>query len=287
MHLGFSSMNTTQDPAPAELAKRLEEAGFESLWYGEHSHIPRCRSTPYPPGGDMPEPYKLMRDPYIALMAAAAATSTLKIGTGIALLMERELLSQAKTISTLDQLSGGRLMIGTGVGWNEEEFSNANPHPFNKRYAVMRETVEATRALWRDDAPEYHGDYIDFDPVWFYPKPIQKSGPPIILGAMGPLGVKHAARWADGWLPVDVALPNIETAVSDFKTMVKDYGRDPNTVEITLQVMNQPTPDKLKHYRDLGFDRCTIGVSMDTWDKPESFLPMIDRFAEVIPYLAN
>ena len=111
MHLGFSSMNTADDPAPALLAKTLEEAGFESLWYGEHSHIPVARKTPYPPGGDLPEPYKKMMDPYISLMAAAAATTDLKLGTGIALLLERELLSQAKTIATLDRLSNGRVHI--------------------------------------------------------------------------------------------------------------------------------------------------------------------------------
>ncbi|MEP5765085.1 MAG: LLM class flavin-dependent oxidoreductase, partial [Halieaceae bacterium] len=143
MHLAFSSMNTLNDPAPADLATALEQRGFESLWYGEHSHIPCSRKTPYPPGGEMPAPYRNMMDPYVSLMAAAAATTRLRLGTGIALLMERDIFSQAKTIASLDQLSGGRVLIGTGVGWNEEEFSNINPHPFNKRYAVMRETVAA------------------------------------------------------------------------------------------------------------------------------------------------
>jgi alkanesulfonate monooxygenase SsuD/methylene tetrahydromethanopterin reductase-like flavin-dependent oxidoreductase (luciferase family) len=142
MHLGFSSMNTADDPAPPLLAKTLEEAGFESLWYGEHSHIPVERRTPYPPGGDLPEPYKKMMDPYISLMAAAAATTTLKLGTGIALLMERELFSQAKTIATLDRLSNGRVVIGCGVGWNQEEFENATRLPFNRRYLALKETVQ-------------------------------------------------------------------------------------------------------------------------------------------------
>jgi len=120
MHLAFSSMNTPYDPPPAELAVALEQRGFESLWYGEHSHIPVARSSPYPPGGEMPDPYKMMMDPYLSLMTAANSTSTLRLGTGIALLMERDLFSQAKTIATLDHLSGGRVMIGTGVGWNRE-----------------------------------------------------------------------------------------------------------------------------------------------------------------------
>ena len=217
MHLAFSSMNTLKDPEPAILAQALEERGFESLWYGEHSHIPCSRKTPYPPGGDMPTPYLEMMDPYVSLMAAAAATTTLKLGTGIALLMERDIFAQAKTIATLDRLSGGRVMIGTGVGWNEEEFSNVNPHPFNKRYGVLKETVAATRALWTEEEAEYHGTFINFDKVWARPKPVQAGGPPIYLGAMGPLGIKHAASWADGWYPVDVALPDVKSALANFR----------------------------------------------------------------------
>lgn len=285
MHLAFSSMNNPSDPHPAELARALEDRGFESLWYGEHSHIPCSRKTPYPPGGEMPAPYRRIMDPYISLTVAATATTTLKLGTGIALLMERDLFAQAKTIATLDRLSNGRLMIGTGVGWNEEEFANANPHPFGKRYAVLRETVAATRALWRDDEAEYHGDYIDFDPVWAEPKPLQAGGPPIYLGVMGPLGLKHAAAWADGWYPVDVALPDIKQAISDFRQLVTDAGRDPDQVAINLQIMDTSNLDKLKLYRDLGIERATIGVAMDLWDKPEAVMPMIDRFATIIPEL--
>ena len=287
MHLAFSSMNTLNDPPPPELAQALEQRGFESLWYGEHSHIPTSRRTPYPPGGEMPDPYKLMMDPYVSLMAAAAATTTLRFGTGIALLMERDLFAQAKTIASLDRLSGGRLMIGTGVGWNEEEFSNANRHPFNKRYAVLRETVAATRALWTEAEPEYHGDYIDFDAVWADPKPLQSGGPPIFLGAMGPLGIKHAAAWADGWYPVDVAMGDVPAALTGFRELVKQQGRDPDSVQINIQIMDTTDLDKLKAYRDLGIERATVGVAMDMWDKHDEVMPMIDRFAEIIPELKD
>ena len=278
-------MNTPADIRPAELAKTLEERGFESLWFGEHSHIPCSRETPYPGGGELPASYSQMMDPYLSLMTAANATSQLKLGTGIALLMERELFSQAKTIATLDRLSGGRVIIGTGVGWNEEEFRNASPHPFNKRYAVLRETVAATRALWRDEAAEYHGDYVNFDPVWAAPKPLQPGGPPIFLGAMGPLGIRHAARWADGWYPVDIALPDAAKAVADFRRMTEEAGRAPGSVAINLQIMDTGNLDKLKGYRDLGIERATFGVSTDLWDKPEAMLPLIDRVAAMIPEL--
>lgn len=285
MHLAFSSMNTLNDPPPPQLAAALEQRGFESLWYGEHSHIPCARKTPYPAGGDMPAPYRTMMDPYVSLMAAAAATTTLRLGTGIALLMERDVFSQAKTIATLDRLSNGRVIIGTGVGWNEEEFVNVNPHPFNKRYAVLRETVEATRVLWREETAEYHGKYIDFDPVWVDPKPMQHGGPPIFMGAMGPLGKQHAASWADGWYPVDVAMGDVPTALAEFTELVKIAGRDPAEVAINIQIMDTADLDKLKTYRDLGVQRATVGVAMDMWDKPEQVMPMIDRFAKIIPDL--
>ena len=285
MHLGFSSMNTAQDPAPDLLARTLEEAGFESLWYGEHSHIPISRRTPYPAGGELPAPYRKMMDPYISLMAAAAVTSRLKLGTGIALLLEREFFSQAKTIATLDRLSGGRVIIGCGVGWNEEEFSNATHLPWQRRYLAMRETVQAQRALFTAAEPEFHGELIDFDPVWLDPKPLQPGGPPVVFGAMGPLGVKHAASWADGWMPVDVALPDVARGIADFRQLVRDCDRDPDAVEITLVVMAEVSGDLLKSYRDMGIDRCNIGVGMQNWDKPEMVMPMIERFSKLIPDL--
>lgn len=292
MHLGFSSMNTPMDPDPRKLAKVLEQAGFESLWYGEHSHIPICRSTPYPPGGDMPQPYKEMQDPYVSLMAAASVTEKLKLGTGIALLCEREIFSQAKTISTLDRLSNGRLMIGTGVGWNKEEYENTTHFPFNKRYKVLEEIVGATRELYNHSEPEFHGDHINFDKVWFEPKPTQinggdmaKLGPKFTLGVMGPLGVKHAARWSDGWMPVDVAMPDIEQGIKEFRELVTGYGRNPDDVEITMVVMSPVTGDLLKRYRDMGITRCNIGVGMENWDKPDVIMPMIEAASKIIPEL--
>jgi len=281
MYLGFSSMNNPEDPPPPVLARALEDAGFESLWYGEHSHIPVSRKTPYPPGGDMPAPYRRMMDPYLSLMAAASVTSRLKLGTGIALLLERELFSLAKTIATLDRLSGGRVIIGTGVGWNQEEFTNATRLPWQRRYLAMRETVAALRALFRDPEPEFHGELIDFDPVWLDPKPLQPGGPRIVFGAMGALGVRHAAQWADGWMPVDVMLADPARDLAAFRQQVRDFGRDPDAVEITVQVMTELNEDVLKRYRDLGVARVIIGVGMENWEKPEIVMPMIERYGKL------
>ncbi|MEM9254601.1 MAG: LLM class F420-dependent oxidoreductase [Pseudomonadota bacterium] len=278
-------MNTAEDPAPAQLAVTLEEAGFESLWYGEHSHIPTARRTPYPPGGDMPSPYKKMMDPYVSLMAAASVTDGLKLGTGIALLMERELFSQTKTIATLDRLSGGRVLIGCGVGWNQEEFENCTSLPWDRRYLALKETVLAQRALLTKEEPEFHGELIDFDPVWLEPKATAPGGPPVIFGAMGPLGIKHAAQWADGWMPVDVAMPDIKQGIEDFREAVRRADRDPDDVEITMVVMAPVTADLLKQYRDFGVHRCNIGVGMENWEKPEIVMPMIEEFSKLIPEL--
>jgi probable F420-dependent oxidoreductase len=278
-------MNTADDPAPQLLAKTLEEAGFESLWYGEHSHIPIAQKTPYPPGGDLPEPYKEMMDPYVSLMAAASVTSRLRLGTGIALLLERELFSQAKTIATLDRLSNGRLLIGCGVGWNEEEFVNATHLPWKRRYLALKELVLAQRILYSNSEPEFHGELIDFDPVWFEPKPAQAGGPPVIFGAMGPMGVRHTAEWADGWMPVDVAMRDIKSDITDFRAKVASFGRDPDKVEITMVVMSPVTADLLKSYRDMGVHRCNIGVGMENWDQPDIVMPMIEEFSRLIPEL--
>ncbi len=286
MHLGFNSMNTVDDPEPAELARRLEDAGFESLWYGEHNQIPMSRKTPYPGGVELPEPYKKMMDPYISLAMAAAATTTLKLGTGIALPMERELFSLAKMMVTLDRLSGGRHLMGAGVGWNEEQFNLATHHPWDKRFAVLRETVEALRVLCSEPEPEYHGSYVDFEKVWFEPKPLSGACPPVILGVMGPLGIKHAARWADGWMPVDIALPEPAVQIAQFREQVAAHGRDPDSVEITLVVMDDPNADKLKRLRDAGVHRVLVGVGVENWDRPDIVLPMIDEFGKLIPELA-
>ena len=145
--------------------------------------------------------------------------------------------------------------------------------------------MQAQRALFSEPEPEYHGELIDFDPVWFDPKPVQAGGPPVIFGAMGPMGLKHTARWADGWMPVDVALPDIPRAIADFRQLVRDNGRDPDEVEITLVVMSEVTDDLLKSYRDMEIHRCNIGVGMQNWDKPEIVMPMIEQFSRIIPAL--
>ena len=207
MELAFTSMNTPEGVRVDVLAKALEERGYSALFIGEHSHIPTSRGTPYPAGGDMPDPYKRMMDPFVSLTAAAMATERLLVGIGVCLVLEHHVLNLAKAVSTLDVLSAGRLQFGVGVGWNVEELANHRPDiPWSQRYRATEECVEALRRCWRDDEAEFHGQFFDFDPVWSYPKPLQQPTPPVLLGASGKLGAEHALRWADEWMPVDVGL---------------------------------------------------------------------------------
>ncbi len=275
-------MNTHRQVPPAELAVAAEERGFESIWYGEHSQIPTDRRSPHPRDDELRDPYKFMMDPYVSLTAAGSVTSRLKLGTSVSLILERELFSQAKTIMTLDRLTHGRLLVGVGVGWNQEQFENATDLPWKRRFSAMRETVAALRVLWSQEEPEFHGELIDFDPVWCSPKPVQKPGPPILFGAMGPVGLRHTIEWADGWMPLDLHLEEPGKSIATMRRRVEEAGRDPACFEISIVVMSKATRDKLAHFRDLGVDRCLVGAPMAAWDQPGEMMRELDALAEII-----
>ncbi len=279
MQLGFVSMNTLEEMAPDVLARSLEERGFDSLWVGEHTHIPTSRATPYPAGGDLPAQYTRMMDPYVSLMHAASASSSLLLGTGVALPLERDLLALAKTVATLDRLSGGRVQFGVGVGWNEEELANHRPIPWSQRYRALAECVAALRSLWCDDPSEFHGAYYDFDPVWSRPKPAQRPHPPILCGTGGRLGTEHALAWADAWMPMDIALGDVEPKVAKFRELAGAAGRQ---IPITIVAFGDPSIDTLLHYRDLGIERVVVGAGRVGWDEPTTTLPFLDRYAELV-----
>jgi probable F420-dependent oxidoreductase len=284
MELGFNTMNTPEDIRPDEVARALEERGYTSFWIGEHSHIPASRRTPYPSGGQMPDPYRRMMEPFISLTLAAEATERLQVGTGVCLVLEHHVLDLAKSVATLDLLSGGRLLFGVGVGWNVEELENHRPDiPWSRRYRAAEECVTALRACWTDDEAEFHGEYFDFDAVWSYPKPAQRPHPPVVLGTGGRLGTEHAVRWADEWMPMDVALGNVERKITKFRSIAAEHGRD---IPISLVTFGDPTPETLHHYRDLGVVRTVIGAARTGWDDPATTMPFIDRYAPLIAELA-
>ena len=288
MRLGFTSMNTPEEVPPGVLARALEERGFDSFWIGEHTHIPVSRATPYPAGGELPGQYTRMMDPYVALMAAAAATSSLGLGLGVALPLQHHLLALAKSVATLDRLSGGRVLFGVGVGWNREELANHTDIAWSRRYRALEECVQALRCLWTDEESEFHGEYFDFDALWSLPKPIQ-SPIPVYCGMAGRLGTQHAVRWADAWMPMDVALGSldkgqIERKVSLFRQAAADAGR--GEVPVTLTAFGDPSLETLERYSELGVDRTIIGGSRSGWDDPSTTMPFIDKYAECISGLA-
>jgi len=286
MHLGFTSMNNPTDLAPDTLGRELEARGYESLWLGEHSHIPVSRRTPYPTGGEMPHQYKAMMDPFLSLLMAATATAQLRVGTGVALPLEHDLFDLAKTVATLDRLSGGRLLFGVGVGWNEEELANHRSITWAQRYRALGECVAALRALWCDEESEYHGEFYDFDAVWSFPKPAQQPHPAVLCGTGGRAGTRQAVAWADGWMPMDIALGNVTKKVGRFRGALADAGRDPDSVPITMVTFGDPDVALLASYRDLGVERVVVGASRTGWDDPASTLPCIDTYAAMIPDLA-
>jgi probable F420-dependent oxidoreductase len=198
MKLGILMFATDYAIRPDELARACEERGFESVWFPEHTHIPTSRRSPWPVGGELPRDYWHTHDLFVSLMAAAAATRTIKIGSGICLVIERDPIVMAKEVASVDQLSSGRLLFGIGGGWNAEEMAHHGT-PFQRRWKVLRERIEAMKAIWSQEAAEYHGEFVNFDPIWCAPKPLQKPHPPILLGTLSSQGLQRVVRYCDGW----------------------------------------------------------------------------------------
>jgi probable F420-dependent oxidoreductase len=286
MRVGFSSMNNPDDLAPDVLGRELEARGYDSLWIGEHSHIPVARRTPYPAGGALPDQYRSMMDPFLSLLLAAGSTDRLLVGTGVALPLEHDILALAKTVATLDRLSGGRLVFGVGVGWNVEELANHRPIKWSQRYRALAECVAALRALWCDEEAEFHGEFYDFDPVWSLPKPIQKPHPPVVCGTAGKIGTREAVAWSDGWMPIDVALGNVAKKVDRFHEAAASGGREPGSIPITMVTFGDVDLATLAHYRDLGVDRVIVGANRTGWDDPSTTMPCMEQYAAMIPDLA-
>src|SRR5580692_4066312 len=261
MHFGAAMFFTDYSMPPSELGRALEQRGFESLWAPEHSHIPVSRASPFPNGGDLPKQYYDVMDPFVTLAAAAAATQTLKVGTGVCLVQQRDPIQTAKLVASIDQVSQGRFLFGIGIGWNQDEMENHGTE-FKSRHKRARENVEAMKAIWTQSKAEYHGEFVNFDPMMAWPKPVTKPHPPVIVGGAFPYSARRAVRYGDGWIPLAgraTQYGDVFDYVPKFRDMLKEAGRDPATFPISLFGSTED-PDTLKRYRDLGVVRVVISL---------------------------
>ena len=276
MKLGIMQFSTDEAMPPGELAAAVEERGFESLFFPEHTHIPTERRSPWPGGPELPREYLRTNDLFVALAMAAAATTKLKIGTGICLVVEHDPIVLAKQVATLDSLSGGRLIFGIGGGWNAEEMENHGTS-FRRRWAILRERIEAMRSIWMNDEAAYHGEYVNFDSIWGWPKPVQKPHPPILLGSGSGSGRQRVVDYCDGWMPIAGRNP-IEDGIADLWARADAAGRDRSTISIS--VFGAPADAAtLARYEEAGVERALLHVPPAGRDV---VLPVLDRRAKLL-----
>ena len=264
---------------PAFMAKKAEELGFESIWYAEHPALPVHSNSPFPStGGEIPWTYSHFTDPYIALARASGATSTIKLGTGITLVPERNPLMLAKEIASLDLFSGGRFMFGIGTGWLKEE-TEIMGGDFEHRWSQTREAIEAMKELWTKDEAEYHGRFFDFPPVRSFPKPVQKPYPPVIIGGMAKHVLSRIVAHADGWLPNRITPAELEESRAKLDAMAEEAGRDPKS--ITISVYGQaPERDLVQSYLNAGADR--VVVRPEHVETEKEMGEQLERMAEAV-----
>lgn len=281
MKLGVYIFATDETIAPAELARAVEERGFESFFLPEHTHIPAGRETPWPGGGELPRRYYRTLDPFVALAAAATATESLLVGTGVCLVIERDPIVLAKEVATIDHVSDGRFLFGIGAGWNREEMANHGTDP-RTRFALLRERILAMKAIWAEERAEFHGEHVDFDPINLWPKPLQRPHPPILVGGKGAGVIERVLDYGDGWFPNprdgDPAL--VEEQIVELGRRAVERGR-PVPVSIFGA---SPRPEDLERYSELGVERCVL--SLPTAPR-EEVLAALDRAAELIPALGS
>ena len=279
MQFGASIFFTDYSITPAELGVALEERGFDSVWAAEHSHIPVPRRTPAPGGGELHKRYYDVMDPFVTLTAAAVATKTLKVATGIALVIQRDTIQTAKLVASIDQVSGGRFIFGIGGGWNAEEMADHGTD-FKSRFEVMRERVEAMRVIWSRSKPEYSGRFVGFPPMMTWPKPVQKPGPPVLVGGAFPHGARRAIAYGDGWVPHArrPAYGDVLGKLPEFAALAREAGRDPATLPITVFGVAEDG-DLIKRYRDAGVARLLFNLPPARADE---VLPVLDRCATLM-----
>src|SRR5262245_11157859 len=275
MRYGLAIFPTDYSITPVELARAAEERGFESLWFPEHSHIPASRRTPFPAGGDLPKQYYDVYEPFIALSAAGAVTTRLRLATGVRLVVQRDPIQTAKDVATLDRVSDGRFLFGIGAGWNAEEMENHGT-VYRTRLSLMRERVEAMKAIWTQSKAEYHGKFVSFDPIMTWPKPVQKPHPPVLVGGGWPGGARRAIEYGDGWMPIHIPR-HLLKRIPEFWSEAEAAGRERDSLELTIFAA-LPDEKELDGLRAAGASRAVFMIPSEAADKA---LPRIDALAEL------
>ena len=264
MKFGISLFFTEKSMKPGELGPELEQRGFESVWSGEHSHIPEVLTSAPPPTGVKRWYYDVM-DPFVTLTAAAMATTTLKIGTGVCLIPQRDPIQTAKLVASIDQISGGRFLFGVGNGWNRAEIENHGAD-FKTRHKRARESIGARKAIWTQSKAEYRGEIVSFGPMMAWPKPVAKPHPPVLVGGSFPYSARRAIAYGDGWLPsASAGKPDLLDEIPLFRQMAAEAGRDPASLPITVWYPPRDL-ELMKKYRDIGVDRVVFSVPSEPAD---------------------
>lgn len=276
-NFGVQIFPTDQTIGPIELAKAVEERGLDSLFFPEHTHIPVSRDTPFPGGGDLPDWYWRSHDPFVALTAAAAVTSRIKLGTGICLVIERDPIVLAKECASLDAISGGRLILGIGAGWNKEEMENHGAS-YQHRWKIVREKVLAMKEIWTKDEAEFHGEFVNFDPIWSWPKPAQAGGPPIWMGANSKWVFDRVAEYCEGWMPIGGSGSG---GMSNMKAALEKRGRSMD--DLTIALFGAPMNVEQASGRiEQGFTDLIFGLPQTSADK---VLARLDEITKVVEQL--
>lgn len=277
MKVGVMMFPTDYAIHPAELAREVESRGFESLFFPEHTHIPASRKTPYPGGGELPKEYWHTHDPFVALSMAAAVTQKLKVATGVCLVIERDTITLAKEVASIDFLSGGRFIFGIGGGWNVEEMANHGTE-FRTRWKKLREQVAALKKIWSEDEPEFHGEFVNFDPIWSWPKPAQKPHPPILLGGHSPQVLRRVVDYCDGWLPLGARGESVLRQIQELRRLAESQGRDPQTISVSIYWAPADAA-VLEKYRKAEVERVVFGLPPAGRD---TVLPLLDRYTQFV-----
>jgi len=281
MKIGVVIFPTDKSIQPVELAREVEARGFESLWFPEHSHIPTSRETPW--GGrknapPLPEIYWRSHDQFVALAAAAAVTKHIRLCTGITLVAQRDPIWLAKEVASLDMISGGRFELGVGYGWCVEEMRN-HGLDYRKRREILREHILLMRELWTKDEAEFHGQHVNFEKSWAWPKPTQQPHPPIILGGgIGPSTASHIAEFCDGWMPISSRY-SVDEGLVMIGQACREIGRDPASVSLQMFYLGAVTPDEVKRDADRGAVRGILPLPSKGADE---VLPLLDSYAKLL-----